>query len=470
MPASGLKPIGFFALLLVGLVLLAPGLVYAQTQADNPKTPSENVADVNSAIEVGGAKLDDRVIQKRITELFGNIDALVDLHSEVTAGVVRLSGSAPSKQAYEQALRLVQRVEGVVAVNDQIDVDRSIRSRMLQVSQSLFDRLLEIIAFLPLLLVGIAFFLLFWMLSGLLLRWNSLFRKVTPNPFLQNLLRQIVRGVFLLTGFIILLEILDATALLGTIIGAAGILGLAIGFAIRDTVENYLASILLSLRQPFDANDHVEIEGHEGLVLRLTSRETVLMTLDGNHVRIPNATVYKSILTNFSRNPKRRFSFEVGVDTAVNLNAARSLGVSSLAATAGVAQDPPPGSRIKLLGDSNVVLVMLGWVDQNEHDFSKVRSEAIRAVKRAFDDANFEMPEPIYRVKLEGLGSVIGKDNSTAPAAVASQPTPQTSQAQTDAPADVGREHFIEQQIEAEKRMVGEQDLLNDEHTPRSAN
>ena len=68
------------------------------------------------------------------------------------------------------------------------------------------------------------------------------------------------------------------------------------------------------------------------------------------------------------------------------------------------------------------------------------------------------------------LGSVIGKDNSTAPAAVASQPTPQTSQAQTDAPADVGREHFIEQQIEAEKRMVGEQDLLNDEHTPRSAN
>jgi small-conductance mechanosensitive channel len=81
-----------------------------------------------------------------------------------------------------------------------------------------------------------------------------------------------------------MLEILDATALLGTIVGVAGVMGLAIGFALRDTVENYIASILLSIRQPFRPLDQIVLENYEGLVMKLTSRETILMTLDGNHV------------------------------------------------------------------------------------------------------------------------------------------------------------------------------------------
>lgn len=444
-------------LLLLGFSVASPASAQIASLLQAEVDSGESVADIDSEIQVGDNTVSDATISKRIGELFANIDALSGLENEVTAGVVRLSGEASSRQAHEQALRLVQRVDGVVAVNDQIVVDRSIVRRMQRVSAGLADRFYEIAANLPLLLLAIAVFLLFWLLSGVLMRWDALFCRITPNPFLQSLARQIVRGALLLTGFIVLLEILDATALLGTIIGAAGILGLAIGFAIRDTVENYLASILLSLRQPFDAKDHVLIEGHEGLVLRLTSRETVLMTGDGNHVRIPNATVYKSILTNFTRNPKRRFSFEVGVDTSVGLNAARALGVSSIAATPGVAEDPPPGSRIQHLGDSNVVLLMLGWVDQTEHDFSKVRSEAIRAVKKAFDEANYEMPEPIYRLRVEGLGTDTAKTLQVRQVE-SEQPAPQAGA--DDAPADVGREHVIEAQIEEEKRTLKEEDLL----------
>src|SRR3546814_11904518 len=85
---------------------------------------------------------------------------------------------------------------------------------------------------------------------------------------------------------------------------------ISIGFAIRDTVDNYVASLMLSLRQPFRANDHVVIEGHEGRVVRLTSRATILMTLEGNHLRIPNSTVFKAVILNYPRNPERRFDFE----------------------------------------------------------------------------------------------------------------------------------------------------------------
>ena len=94
-------------------------------------------------------------------------------------------------------------------------------------------------------------------------------------------------------GLVAALQILEATALLGAVLGGAGVIGIALGFAVRDTVDNYVSSLMLSLRQPFRANDHVVIEGHEGRVIRLTSRATILMTLDGNHLRIPNSTVFK---------------------------------------------------------------------------------------------------------------------------------------------------------------------------------
>src|SRR3546814_6600583 len=70
------------------------------------------------------------------------------------------------------------------------------------------------------------------------------------------------------------------------------------------------SDLMLSLRQPFRANDHVVIEGHEGRVVRLTSRATILMTLEGNHLRIPNSTVFKAVILNYTRNPERRRSEE----------------------------------------------------------------------------------------------------------------------------------------------------------------
>ncbi len=94
---------------------------------------------------------------------------------------------------------------------------------------------------------------------------------------------------------LVALEILDATAIVGALLGTAGVLGVALGFAFKDILENYLAGILMSLRQPFSPRDHVVIDGNEGLVIALNSRATILMTLDGNHLRLPNALVFRSV-------------------------------------------------------------------------------------------------------------------------------------------------------------------------------
>ncbi len=130
---------------------------------------------------------------------------------------------------------------------------------------------------------------------------------MTPNPFVgEPAAAQAIRVASVVVGFVLALNLVGATALMGTVMGGAGVIGLAIGFAVRDALENYISSIMLSLRQPFRANDHVVIDGQEGKVVRLTSRASVLMTLDGNHLRIPNTIVFKAVIMNYTRNPERR--------------------------------------------------------------------------------------------------------------------------------------------------------------------
>jgi len=83
--------------------------------------------------------------------------------------------------------------------------------------------------------------------------WN----RIAPNAFIAELYRQLVRLMFIVGALVIALDVMNATALISTILGAAGIIGLALGFAVRDTVENFIASIMLSIRQPFRPNDTV---------------------------------------------------------------------------------------------------------------------------------------------------------------------------------------------------------------------
>ena len=94
---------------------------------------------------------------------------------------------------------------------------------------------------------------------------------------------------------------------------------------VKDTVENYIASILLSLRNPFEFNDFVDIGGNLGNVARLTTRATILISPDGNHIRIPNAMVFKAVIMNYTRNPQRRFQFDIGVDSAQDLKVAQHM-------------------------------------------------------------------------------------------------------------------------------------------------
>jgi small-conductance mechanosensitive channel len=403
--------------LLVIAGLCVGAVVASTTGAAEAPAPADGAASIPTTIGVASDARSDSRIERRIVQLFAEVQPLSGVQVAVRAGVVTLSGTVSSQSARQQAMSLARRVEDVVDVQDRIAESYDLQQRLSQTLQRVVAQLQKFVAYLPLLAVAMVVLALFWWVAGRVAKSAWIGRRFARNPFMRDLASQGVRVGFVGAGLLLALEVLDATTLVGTVLGAAGVFGLAIGFAMRDTVENYVASLLLSLRQPFARNDHVSVDGCEGRVLRLTARATILMTLDGNHTRIPNAKVYKAVIVNFTRNPKRRFEFDVGVDTEQDLATAQRLAATTLLHMNGVLRDPAPYCTVMELGESNVILRVFGWVDQARVDFNKVRSESIRVVKSAFDRACIVMPEPIYNVRLDRPVAELA-----APSAAAAKP------------------------------------------------
>ncbi len=322
--------------------------------------------------------------------------------------------------------------------------------------EPVFERLREeayaLLAALPLFALAVVVVVAAWWLGRWLSRRGLLARTVArKSPFLRDLAITTVRWVVLLAGMVVALEILNATAMVGAVLGTAGVLGVALGFAFKNILENYLAGILMSLRQPFAPRDHVVIDGNEGMVVALTSRATILMTLDGNHLRLPNALVFRSVTLNYTRNPTRRFEFDIGIGVNDDLVRAQQIGILEMHKVKGVVTTPPPRALITALGDSNVQMRFQGWVDQGQHDFLLVKSEGIRRVKLALEAAGMDLPEPIYRVQMY---------QHLAAEALPSEP-PVSTERGVDTEIDTAAHGDVLSQLEADRHQRGDDDLLD---------
>ncbi|WP_372815805.1 mechanosensitive ion channel domain-containing protein [Psychrobacter sp.] len=353
----------------------------------------------NVQIETTPTPQKDNDIRQRIQGIFSEIEGLQAVNVSVTQGVVTLTGETPNEKKAQQAINLTNRLTDVVTVEDRIDRTLDVQDNVTTVYQGLKAQAKNLVKALPLLLVGIVLFALVTWFGSWLSNRKKMWQRLTPNPFVAELLSQTVKVIFIIFGLILALSLIGAETILGTLLGGAGVIGIAVGFAVKDTIENYIASLMLSIRQPFRARDHILINNQEGIVVRLTSRATILMTLDGNQLRIPNAEVFKATILNYTKNPERRFTFELGVDANDDPLAAIKVGLDAIYTLAFVLDEPKAVAVITNVGDSNIILEFQIWVDQSDTDFSKARSIAIRETKHALENEGFSLPEPIYRLR-----------------------------------------------------------------------
>ena len=438
---------GLPAALLVALLVLTALPTFAPARA--AQANEEPAAPVITPV-------DDQTLAAQVNGVLGQVANFKEITATVSQGVVHLAGQAPSATAADQAARLTARFPGVVYVDNAVGVDIEIESRLAPALTKLKQYGNRLIGSLPVFAVALVIFLFAWFLSRLVTHSERLFALLGVNLLIQNLLRQVLRGAIILVGALLALEVLDMTALVGAVAGTAGLVGLAVGFAFKDIVENYLAGAMLSLRSPFSIGDLIRVGEHEGRVLRLTTRELVIMSLDGNHLRLPSSHVFKSVIVNYTRNPLRLFSFEVGVGSGEDLVDVQTTGVAALAAMKGVMDDPAPFSRLERLGDWNVVMGFYGWVDQRHFDFFKVQSEAIRLVKAALDRAGLSMPDPIQTVRLERAARPELAPEAAAPSAAAA------------GEADVAPDTDLTEQMDEDLASSPEPNLLQTGTKPRS--
>ena len=387
--ARGMKAAALALCLLLGLAAASPGAA----QTGDALQPSGGIAVDASATD---ALRRDRAIAQRIREILAELDGYANVSVEVRAGVVTLSGRVAEAEQIQRLSDLVARVDGVVTTVNAVQETTDIAERLDPALARFQRRLDQVAGALPVLAVALAAFLAVFGTGVVLARLRAPWRRLAPNEFIADIYRQIVRLAFFLAAVVVALDLLGATALLGTILGAAGIVGLAIGFAVRDTVENFIASVMLSIRQPFRQNDLVEIEGDLGKVVRLTSRATILLSLDGNHIRIPNATVFKARIVNFTRNDERRFQFDLTLPPGTDLARARRLAQETVQALPFTLETPAASTWIEEMTGSGAVLRVTGWLLQHRTDFALARSEAMRLVQDALnrDGAGREARRP----------------------------------------------------------------------------
>ncbi len=349
-------------------------------------------------VEVQPVAKDDE-IRQRIADILKTTSWFGEPRVTVQEGIVFLKGTTESDESKQWAADLAKNTEGVVAVVNQIEVAHTRIWDFDPTFQVLNDLARRFVRSLPLIVVAVVVIVISRIFARLTV--YALRRRLQAR-FRSQLLREVTAragGMFvILAGLYLVLRIAGLTQLAFTVVGGTGLIGLVLGIAFRDISENFLASLFLSLQQPFREGDLVEVASVTGYVERLTSRTTVLMTLDGNQVQVPNSTIFKSTIRNFTSNPNRRDDFIVGIGYDDSIPSAQEVALKVLAEHPAVLNEPEPLVLVDNLGPSTVNLRVYFWLDGGRHSWLKVKSSVIRLVKRAFQDSGISLPDEAREV------------------------------------------------------------------------
>jgi small conductance mechanosensitive channel len=381
---------------LATLLLFNPVAGTAQTPL-NPvvDAPGQNARkDIRVEPTVG-----DPAIAARIERILASTTWFRKARVAVRDGVVFLDGTTDSLEHQRWAGRLAESTEGTVAVVNRIEVEADATMTFGLAREELAKIGEQALQTWPWVLLAIVVIFLSWLLSHLVRRVSLrvLSRRIA-SPLLLRVVAQVISIPVFLLGIYFVLRVSGLTRLAITLLGGTGLIGIVAGLAFRDIAENFLASILLSVRNPFRTGDLIEVNGQKGIVRNLNMRTTALLTLDGNYVQIPNAIVFKSTITNYSSAASRRADFTVGVGYGSSTVKAQSLIADVLKQHPAVLKNPEPLVLVQELGAAAINLRVYYWFASATYSPEKISSSLMRLTKDALLAAGIELPDPAREV------------------------------------------------------------------------
>ncbi|MDY7002987.1 MAG: mechanosensitive ion channel family protein [Cyanobacteriota bacterium] len=223
-------------------------------------------------------------------------------------------------------------------------------------------------------------------------------KRATASKSLQILITKTTYVGAWVIGVIIACVIAFPGLKLGDIIATLGLGSVAVGFAFQDIFKNFLAGILLLLQQPFRIGDQIIVDDYEGTVEQIDIRTTKIRTYNGERVILPNSNVFTSAVQVRTAFGVRRTDLGVGVDYNTPLSEAADILYQLIQEVEGVLGDPIPEIDLVSFNDSSIDFIVRYWTKAEQKEVRRTQTQAIIAIKKAFDRADINIPYPIRTV------------------------------------------------------------------------
>ncbi len=222
---------------------------------------------------------------------------------------------------------------------------------------------------------------------------ESLARRSAQKRFTPQSLMLLTKGVRYGLGIILTVTLLNELGFnLTAIIGAAGIAGVAIGFAAQTSLSNLISGIFLIAEKPFEIGDAVQVGDTVGLVHSIDLMSIKLRTFDNRYIRLPNASLINNQLTNITRFPIRRLDLDIGVAYKEDLKHVLAVLKDVADRNPFCLDEPEPVIVFKGFGKSSLDFMLGVWFEKN--DMLKLKNSILLEIKRRFDEEGIEIPFP----------------------------------------------------------------------------
>ena len=273
--------------------------------------------------------------------------------------------------------------------------------------QHAIDRVLELfqegiaafIAQLPLIIVaGLVFFAIYRVSIPVDIAIRRLLRGRLRSRSVVLLIARLTRWSIVFGGFLLAATIALPDFTPSELLSVLGFGGVAIGFAFRDVLQNFLAGILILLNEPFVVGDQIVFGGYEGTVEEIEVRATVLRTYDNVQVVIHNGVIYADSVVVNTAYDKRRSSYDVGIGYDDDIATAQEICLQVMREIEGVLKSPEPMTVMMEMGDFALIFRVYWWTNSRQADVLRVQDRVLRTIKNRLTEEGFTIPFPIRTV------------------------------------------------------------------------
>lgn len=253
------------------------------------------------------------------------------------------------------------------------------------------------ILMLPNLLGAILVFFIFYTVGRLVKKGLARpLQRFSHTQALVGLLLNLIFTGFIATGIFIALSILQLDKAVTSLLAGAGIIGLALGFAFQDIAANFVSGVLMAIRRPIRLGDVIESNDFFGTVININLRSTIIRTMQGQHVHIPNKDIFNKPIINYSEEGKRRIDLKCGISYGDDLEKVKQVVIEAIQSIDYLINKEEITFFYKEFGDSSINFEVRYWVNyKKQPDYLAAVSDGIIRIKKAFDAHSIMIPFPI---------------------------------------------------------------------------